>query len=188
MSRTHLLMICAALCAVTAACDRRTAVPARHPDADIPPDVAMIEDSCPVHVPATTVTVVNTKDGVAMFFTTTPGNVAEVRRRVAAIARMDLAADTSSGTDATARPSMDLPPWLSGAQPTLVPLRTLSEDVPDGGSLVLTPINPMDLEQLRAYALSHAYRMRLGRCEADFMKAPHRTESQNADLPSGTLG
>jgi hypothetical protein len=183
MRPAHLLLFSLLSCAI--ACNKTAPTRGEPASADTASPMTMSEDACPVHVPATTVTVVNTKDGVAMFFTTTAANVSEVRKRVAAIAKMEVSGEAEP---ADAHPSVDMPPYMMGAAPELVPLRAVAEDVSDGASLTLTPLNPMDVEPLRAYALSQSYRMRLGRCDPDFMKPPHATGPQNAAQPDETLG
>ena len=80
-----------------------------------------------------------------------------------------------------------MPDWVFGEQPELVPLQAKVEEVVDGASLVLTPLDPSDAEELRADAHSNANRMRLGHCPADFMKMPP-SAGQNAEPSQITLG
>ena len=187
MSRTWLLT-CFATCLMTAAC-HRGATPTVEPQANAgtSAEAAQAEDSCPGNVPATTVTVVNTKTGVAMFFTTTPSNVDEVRRRVAEAAKVDT---TGPRPPPPEESEMDpAPGWAFGQHPELVPLQAKAEEVSDGAALVLTPLTASDIEQLRAYAHSYANKMKLGRCPVDFMKMPGSPGAQNAVLPpAGKLG
>jgi hypothetical protein len=139
-----------------------------------------------MQVPATAVTVVNTKKGVAMFFTTMPANVAEVRRRVGLLANMDAPAPAPENGDL---PEIEPPPSVFGAPAKLVPMQAEAEEISDGASLVLTPLNPMDVEMLRAYAHTNAERMRLGRCPPDFMQPRRMSGPQDAGSPpSGRLG
>ena len=114
-----------------------------------------------------------------MYFTTMPDNVAEVRRRVGLLAKMD-PVDTATNADA---PEVEPPPSMLGAPAKLVPMQVKVEDISDGASLVMTPLNPMDVENLRAYAHNNAARMRLGRCPADFMQAHHPAGAQDASTP-----
>ena len=186
MSHIRLLITCVAVCLTAAACER-TAQPPAQPQTDSKPaSMVRIEDSCPVQVPATAVTVVNTKSGVAMFFTTMPANVEEVRRRVALLAKMDTPAPTPENG---ALPEIEPPPSVFGAPAKLVPMQAKAEDISDGASLVLTPLNPMDIEMLRAYAHNNAQQMRLGRCPANFMQPRRVSGPQDAGSPpSGRLG
>jgi hypothetical protein len=187
MGHIRLLFSCLAICLSLTACSRGSST-AVEPQADASAQLepAKTEDVCPINVPATTVTVVNTKSGVAMFFTTTSSNVDEVRRRVTEVAKVDTSKPPGSQEPPVeGRPEM--PDWVFGEQPKLVPLQAKVEEVSDGASLVLTPLDPSDAEELRAYAHSNANRMRLGRCPADFMKMPSSV-GQNAELPHITLG
>jgi hypothetical protein len=186
MSRTRLLFTCFALGLAAAAC-QRGATPTVKPQANAGTGPGL-DDSCPASVPATTVTVVNTKSGVAMFFTTTSSNVGEVRRRVAAAAKVDTTAAAPKAEELEMPDEMVMPEWVFGEQPELVPLQAKVEEVADGAALLLTPIDTADVDELRAYAHSHANKMRLGRCPTDFMKMP-REGAQNAVLPpNGRLG
>jgi hypothetical protein len=185
MSHSRLLITCVASCLAALAC-KKSAPPPVQPQANAKPaSMVRIEDSCPVQVPATAVTVVNTKNGVAMFFTTMPSNVDEVRRRVGLLAKMD----PVSVAPADEGPDVEPPPSVFGAPAKLVPMQAKAEDISDGASLVMTPLNPMDVEMLRAYAHNSAQRMRLGRCPADFMQPRRATGPEDAGSPpSGRLG
>ena len=180
MSLIRLLITCIAICLTAAACKRSAPPPAQPQANGKPASIARVEDACPVQVPATVVTVVNTTSGVAMYFTTMPANVAEVRRRVALLAKMEpIAAPTVADG-----PDVEPPPSVFGAPAKLVPMQAKAEDISDGASLVLTPLNPMDVEMLRAYAHNSAERMRLGRCPADFLQSRHATGPQDAGSPA----
>ncbi len=61
-----------------------TVTPARAP---LAPDVAMGDDVCPMTVPDATVEVQQIDDGTSLVFRT-PGDVAELRRRVRTLARL----------------------------------------------------------------------------------------------------
>jgi hypothetical protein len=188
MRHVRLLTTCFAVCATLAACEpKHGSTPPAEPRANAPAagGAATVEDACPVQVPATTVTVVNAKGAVVMYFTTTKANLEELRRRVSLLARLGTPpAGAEARPAATPTPG---PPWVYGAQPELVPLHATAQEVSDGAALTLTPLDPDDLEQLRAYARNHAERMRLGRCAADFMKWD--TGSQKADAaPADNLG
>lgn len=187
MSHKRLLITCVALClAAVAACKRNTTPPPVQAEANKPSNIARSEDSCPVQVPATAVTVVNTKNGVAMHFTTMPGNVAEVRRRVAVLAKMDPVEAEASDAGL---PDVEPPPSVFGAPAKLVPMQAKAEDLGDGATLLLTPLNPMDVDMLRAYAHNSAQRMRLGRCPADFMRPRRAIGAQGAgSQPADRLG
>ena len=180
MSHIRLLITCVAFCLAAAGC-QRSAPPPAQPQADSKPaSMVRIEDTCPVQVPATAVTVVNTKSGVAMFFTTMPANVAEVRRRVGLRAKLDPPAPAAENGQL---PDVEPPPSVFGAPAKLVPMEAKAEDISDGASLVLTPLNPMDVEMLRAYAHNNAERMRLGRCPPGFMQSRRVTGPQDAGSP-----
>jgi hypothetical protein len=180
MGHIRLLLTCVA-CVAACACKRSAPAPApAQAAAAKPASIVRIEDACPVQVPATAVTVVNTKTGVAMFFTTMPANVNEVRRRVSLLAKMDNPPAAPPSAD---MPEVDPPPSVFGAPAKLVPLQAKVEEISDGASLVLTPLNPMDVESLRAYVRNSAQHMHLGRCPADFLQKHRVSGPQDAGAP-----
>jgi len=136
-------------------------------------------ESCPVKVPATTATAINTKDGVALFFSTIGANVGEVRRRTTALAhRLDAEPDAAS---AQGDASANVPASAVPRRPGLVPLHATVEPTPDGARLVLVPKQATDLGVLRTYARAQADRMRLGVCPANLLQVPQKTDAQNAN-------
>jgi hypothetical protein len=135
-----------------------------------------LADACPVKIAATTVTVMNLEDGVALYFSTLEDNIEEVRRRTVALAHVmtpgsQPVSESSSGER-----------WESLARRILVPLTASAEPTEDGARLVLKPIMAEDLERLRTYARVQGDRMRLGACSADLVRTrptlPSRSESQ----------
>jgi len=169
----RVLALCCVVCAAAPAC-KPTKTPTEEPapDAASAPaarstPAAVLGDTCPVQVPATAVTVVNTKDGVAMYFTTTDRNIAEVRRRVAMLAKIAI---TTVAEEPPSARNAEVPYWEAGALPFMVPMHVLAEDVPDGARIVMKPTKTADLDNLRSYALRHGESMQLGRCSPDFLK------------------
>ena len=139
-------------------------------------------ESCPVKVPATTATAINTKDGVALFFSTMGANVGEVRRRTTALAhRLDA---TPDGAPAQSGTSSDVPASAVVPSPGLVPLDATVEPTPDGARLVLVPKRAADLGVLRLYARTQADRMRLGVCPANLLRVPQKADVQDANPAS----
>ena len=175
MLRSRILLLCFVVCAAAACKSQLPATLGSAAAVDAKPASAARVDNCPVRVPATTVTVMNTKDGVAMYFTTLGSYVTEVRRRTAALAQAVEPAADRRGVEVSSREIVG----LAG----MVPLRVSSEDISDGSRLVLVPVDPDDVDSLRSYARAQGERMRLGGCAPDFLKGRPKAASQQVPSP-----
>ena len=109
---------------------------------------------CPMEVQGTSVAVADTDDGVAVTFTTT-GDVAELRKRVHAMA--DMHAHMMHGGTMGSGSAM-------GSGHMMVPSDARAEDIDGGARIVVTPKDPAQLADLRAHAHEHAAQMSSGHC------------------------
>ena len=109
-------------------------------------DMPMMQD-CPMSVEGTTLNVTDTRDGVALTFTTKSGDVGELRRKVEKMAKMHDAKSSSM-------------PMMSG----MISASAKYEEVPDGARLTLIPKKAAELQQLRAQVRDHAEQMNKGGC------------------------
>lgn len=142
-------------------------------------DAALMQ-TCPMVVPGTQVAVSNTAAGEALTFTTASGDVAELRRRVHAMAEMH---DRHHATGAAMEHGhgdmghgggMMGPGMMGGGQGTgghgtnelaIPPSRAAVEDVGGGARIVVTPDDPADLEKLRSAVRMHAKHMQEHGCQ-----------------------
>ncbi|MCA9529561.1 MAG: hypothetical protein KC543_05460 [Myxococcales bacterium] len=124
--------------------------------------------TCPMRVPGTTVVAADVDGGAALTFTTTEGDVAELRRRVRARAdmhnkrmmkRQQCAADASS-TQCQAR-RRDAA--MAGRE-AMPPATASVEDVDHGARLVVRPKDPSQVDALRERVHMKAERMASGQC------------------------
>jgi len=176
MSQRRSPFICCVVCLAALACKPgKTTVPSSS-EVD---GAAARADTCPAKVPATTVTVMDAKDGAAMYFTTLASNVVEVRRRIAALAQPT--GPQAAGAPVADRRSVEIAPWEVVARSGVVRLRVTSEEIPEGARLVLIPVDPADLDAVRAYARIQGDRMRLGGCPSDFLKGRTAAASKSPD-------
>jgi hypothetical protein len=112
-------------------------------------------DKCPVKVSGTKVMAADVEGGAALAFTTSSGDVAELRQRVRGMAEMHDRKHATGGM--------------------MMPASTASaEDVEGGARLVLRPKDPAQLEGLRKHARMHAEKMSSGECP---MMAPHGAQA-----------
>jgi hypothetical protein len=104
--------------------------------------------NCPMNLKGTTVAAVDTKDGVAVSFTTNAENVAELRQRVERMAAMHTS------------------PAMSDAmkQGRMMPATVRYEQIPNGARLLLTPKDPATLIAFRTQVRAHVERMQKGDC------------------------
>lgn len=141
---------------------------------------------CPMNVPGTEVTTIETKRGIAVTFTTT-GDVADLRRRVASMAsmhnehqvmmrrmmgdermgsgRMDQGDDGSPhehGGSSTGAPHGE----GMGMMMTMAAATATSEEVEGGARLIFEAEDPQEVASLREQVRTHAEEMRSGKCPA----------------------
>ncbi len=109
----------------------------------------MAAGMCPLQVEGTAARAEDVEGGAAIVFTTT-GDVAELRRRVAAMAEHHAA----HAEGACACP-------MAASTPAH---EARAEDVDGGARLVLTTSDPEDVEALRSNVREHADRMSSGAC------------------------
>lgn len=103
--------------------------------------------TCPMKVEGTSVRSEEVEGGIAMVFTTT-GDQAELRRRVADMAKMH---DEHHGQG-------------GGGMGKMPPSTARAEDVEGGARLVFVPRDPADLTALVEHVRDHADAMASGRC------------------------
>lgn len=111
------------------------------------PGMKMMMANCPLNLQGTDVAVLDTATGIAVTITTTPENVAELRRRVEQMAAMhggEHSSETMKG------------PMMAGT--------VKYESIDNGARLTLTPKNPGDLIQFRTEVRAHVERMKKGEC------------------------
>ena len=104
-------------------------------------------DDCPAVVRNTSVRSANTDDGVEMTFTTTDGDVGDLRRRVTAMAE-HMNARAEQFADAGAGMAMGMMP----------PARAQVTEIENGARLRLTPLDPSQRDDLRI-RIEHHTRM-----------------------------
>ena len=106
-------------------------------------------EMCPMQVTGTTVAAADTEAGVALAFTTTTGDVEDLRRRVHHMAEMHNEHHAGGMTGE----GMQMPAATATA-----------EDVEGGARLLLVPTDATQLDALRAHAHTHAEQMNRGEC------------------------
>lgn len=136
--------------------------PAAPPVAEAPPEEGVGDEEmamCPTAVEGTSARATDIAGGVAIVFTTTTGDVAELRRRVARMAEMH----QRRHGDAPARGHGHHGAMNGGMMMPAASVRV--EDVEGGALLAFTPLDPADLPMLRERVHRHAERMGAGgRC------------------------
>jgi hypothetical protein len=157
-----------ALAIALAACGGGSSSAPRPTTAERP---AMPADMCPVDVPGTTVTAEDTEAGGALVFVTT-GDVAELRRRVAAMAAMHNEhhqGGAAGGAPAASEPPMhgmhgmhggDAPP---PAMMALMHSRAAASDI-EGGARVDLAASPGEAPAVQAAVREHAAAMAHNGC------------------------
>jgi hypothetical protein len=104
--------------------------------------------SCPMTVPDAHVRSEDVEGGVALSFTTESGDIADLRRRVHALAEHHQRAAQGKGRH-------------DGSMPAAT---ASVEEIPEGARLLLEPRDPGQLDALRRRAEMHAARMERGEC------------------------
>ncbi len=151
---------------------------------------------CPMAVQGTTVRADDPEGAAAMVFTT-PGNVAELRRRVALMAEMHnhrmgmhgarggmgphAHGESDDGGEPSHRGAMQ-GGMKGGGMMMMPPSATKSEDVEGGARLVFTPRDPAELSNVREHVHQHAERMTSGQCP---MMPMHEPGDHEAHHPKG---
>ena len=122
----------------------------------------MMEASCPMKVPGTSMHAVDVEGGAALEFSTT-GDVAEVRRRVAHMADMHnhggmMHGEGMMGGGMADGGMMEGKGMMGGGMMHggMMHADARAEDMPQGARLIFTPKDPKELEALRAETKEHA--------------------------------
>ncbi len=137
-------------CASTRSAQPAPAAPAATAPAATAPasEHSMMGGMCPMQVPGTTVTAADVEGGVALSFTTSTGDVADLRQRVRRMAEMH----------------SQMHGRMHG-QGGMMPAATTSvEDITGGARVILRPGDPAQLEALREHARMQAARTAQGEC------------------------
>jgi hypothetical protein len=136
-------------------------------------------DACPMLLPGTTVQAQETKDGMSMTFTTSGGDVGELRRRVRMMAdHMNSQSTGSSGTGmqggttggsttggSTTGSSTTGSSTTGGSMSDsstggmMMPMHATVANIDKGATLKTTPDDPSKLSEMRAHMKAHARMM-----------------------------
>jgi hypothetical protein len=123
-------------------------------------------DACPMAVKGTAVQMANTSDGISMTFTTTTGDVTDLRSRVRAMAdRMNARSSQGMGMGTGMHGAMmggaDAGPgMMMGHGMMMMPaVRAQVEDVEGGARLRVTPVDASKLADMREHMQRHVEMM-----------------------------
>lgn len=126
------------------------------PDPGAPAEAGMMASMCPMKVPGTTVAATEVEGGVGLAFTTTTGDVAELRKRVRSMAEMH----NKPGGVMMMDGGMKMPAATASV-----------EDGEGGAQLILKPKDPAQLGTLREHARMKAQGMADGECPMNMSDA-----------------
>src|SRR5579883_2402001 len=101
--------------------------------------IPMMMQSCPMQVAGAEVSILDTKDGIALTITTTSGNVADLRNRAERMAKMH-SSEAMHGN--------------------MMPFTAAYEEVPNGARLTLVPKDSQKLPEFRNIVRQHAEQMK----------------------------
>jgi hypothetical protein len=124
----------------------------------------METQECPMRIEGVNVTSTDTRDGVALTFTTDSGNVEELRRRVQRIAMMF----SRRGRH----------PMRSSGR--MIPADVKYEIVERGARVIMTPTDPTRLDALRKHVRAIADRMQKGDC----LMMPQASKEMHEEEPA----
>ena len=105
--------------------------------------MSMMVQSCPMQVPGAEVSILDTKDGIALTITTTSGHVEDLRARAERMAKMH-------STEA-----------MHG---NMMAFSAIYEAIPNGARLTLVPKDPQKLPEFRNIVRQHAEQMKNHDC------------------------
>lgn len=136
----------------------------------------MMGGMCPMKLPGAAVSVTDIDSGVALSFTTTSGDVAELRRRVHRMAAMHQHRQAQGMEMGRSRGGMHaMRGGMMGTAHGRMPRSTATaEDIEGGARLLLRPVDPGQLEALRAHARAHGDGMPQGECPMATTHPPTR--------------
>lgn len=128
------------------------AAPAHQHDHGNGDQAGMMAGMCPLQVPGTTVASTEVEGGIALSFTTTTGDVAELRQRVRRMAEMH---NQPGGGH-----------MMMGSHGGMMmhAATASAEDIEGGARLILQPKEPAQLGELREHVRMKAQRMAAGEC------------------------
>lgn len=132
---------------------------------------AEMMQACPMAVPGTQVAASDMPDGEAVWFTTAPERIPELRSRVRAMADLHNRQHAGGGAEQMGGMMMGggmMGGGMSGMGASMMPppSRAAVEDVDGGARLVVTANDPADLDRLRSTVRMHAQHMQeTGRCD-----------------------
>jgi hypothetical protein len=122
-------------------------------------DMMGMGDHCPMALPGTAVQAQDTKDGMAMTFTST-GDASELRRRVRIMAdHINAHSSGSSGGMGMHGMMMGADAGAGGMHGMMPATHAQVEDVDQGARLNMTPVDSAKLGDLRAHMKQHAQMM-----------------------------
>jgi hypothetical protein len=125
--------------------------------------------ACPMNVPGTKVSAVDTANGETLVFTTTD-DVAALRSKVRSMAEMHNQHHATGGTHDGMMGGGMMGGGMMGSgkgmegKVMMPPSNAMVADVEGGASIALTPIAPADLQQLQAAVRTHAKHMAQDGC------------------------
>jgi hypothetical protein len=120
--------------------------------------------ACPMNVPGTKVSAVDTANGETLVFTTTD-DVAALRTRVHRMAEMHNQHHAAGGAhDGMMGGGMMGSGTGMEGKVKMPPSNATVTDVDSGASIALTPVAPADLQQLQAAVRTHASHMQQDGC------------------------
>jgi hypothetical protein len=130
------------------------------------PSMGMMAGMCPMAVKGTTVKTEDVDGGIALEFTTSTGDVADLRRRVRHMAEMHEHHDQRmmSGRGSGGCGCMMGGQGMTGGKMKMTPSTASAEDIEGGARLVLRPKDPEQLEVLRGHVRLHSLHMAEGGC------------------------
>ncbi len=115
-------------------------------------EMAMARDMCPMEVAGATVTPDDVEGGVALAFTTSGGDVAELRQRVWRMGAMHNQDHAPGGM------------MMEGGGMTMPAATATVAHIEGGARVVLRPNDPAQLDALRDHVRTHADQMARGEC------------------------
>jgi hypothetical protein len=125
---------------------------------------------CPMSVPETKVLAADTATGESLTFTTTSDQVSVLREKVRAMSEMhnrhQASGDVAQGGAGSMGGMMaggTMGPGMAG-MPMPPPSRTSVEDLHDGARIIVTPVDPADLQRLQATVRTRAGQMQQNGC------------------------
>jgi hypothetical protein len=173
----------AAGCATTKSTAPQPAATAAAPAHEQGMGMGMMAGMCPMQVPGTTVAATDVEGGVALSFTTSTGDVNDLRQRVHHMADMhdqmhgqggmmggmggsptEGAAPAEHPHDAGAGQGACPQGMMKSGGMMMPPATASAEDIPGGARLILQPKDPAQLGALREHTHMHAERMAKGEC------------------------